>query len=240
MSAPYIINIPQYLQSEDVKNYINKNFVDFKDNEWLYPKRVDTVHIDSSYMEKHYNMDANTFNKVFDGKMLREVIFNDFLYNKYNCYDIDIVDDWFRVKIQAYTDGEYLYFYTCNRFKRHKVDYQKLYTVNIYRVKTKHIEYIYLHSDVKFVAIQDDTVFRGKFCELEYFKPKLKESVGERVRNLITPYANLIELVKESNSNDSTMKYIKENIKSFENSLNKLIEYSKTPFFENNYTNDEL
>lgn len=249
MGRPRFLKIPNELINslEDDKEIKNNTIYE----NWLYPEPV----------ERYVNFDEEWFDKNFDNiklygyQMSANLIFGymkDEMQKKYDAYYLDVfyggnTIDSSPLHIQGFISTEYVYFYTLSIVKRkHSQMYKeydgKYYTMNIYRFNIKVLRKIFespMNEKYKASIIQNASGAKFSVVESESLKNEIindYESCGAKLKNLLSPYSNLISAVEvianpisSKEDVENIKKYLADNIETFYNNLRDLAAFAYLP-----------
>ena len=249
---------PRFLQIPDELINSLENDKEIQDNiiyeNWLYPEPV----------ERYANFDEEWFNEniykidninLYGYQMSANLIFGymkDEMQKKYNAYYLDVfyggkTTESSPLHIQGFISTEYVYFYTLSIVKRkHSQMYKeydgKYYTMNIYRFNIKALRKIFESpSNEKYKAsiIQNASGAKFSVVESESLKNEIindYESCGAKLKNLLSPYSNLISAVEVITNPTSSKedvenikKYLADNIEMFYDNLKDLTAFAYLP-----------
>lgn len=261
MGRPRFLKIPDKLiNSLDIALEVDK---EIKDNiiyeNWLYPEPVERyVNFDEEWFDKNiYKIDNIN---LYGYQMSANLIFGymkDEMQKKYDAYYLDVfyggkTTESSPLHIQGFISTEYVYFYTLSIVKRkHSQMYKeydgKYYTMNIYRFNMKVLRKIFespMNEKYKVSIIQNASGAKFSVVESESLKNEIisnveivyNESCGAKLKNLLSPYSNLISAVEvitnpkcSKEDVEDMRKYINENIGTFYNNLRDLAAFASLP-----------
>lgn len=254
---------PRFLQIPDELINSLENDKEIQDNiiyeNWLYPEPVERY---ANFDEEWFNENIYKIDNInlYGYQMSANLIFGymkDEMQKKYNAYYLDVfyggkTTESSPLHIQGFISTEYVYFYTLSIVKRkHSQMYKeydgKYYTMNIYRFNMKVLRKIFespMNEKYKASIIQNASGAKFSVVESESLRNEIisnaevvdNESCGAKLKNLLSPYSNLISAVEViANPTSSTKdvenikKYLADNIEMFYNNLKDLTAFAYLP-----------